>query len=247
MLRTLLRRYGVVGSTALLTVASIAISLIITASVNLLSDGTVGVMGLIVAVVAPALISPIFGGWTLRLAQRLDVTQEQLRHLAITDELTQAHNRRYFFEVAEQELARVRRSGEVFSVVILDMDDFKHINDTYGHLVGDDVLRTVSAVCIANARAMDTFARYGGEEFVFLLPRMNRAAALTFCGRVQRALSEARLVEQGRTIQFSASIGVATFEPTTADVYSLISQADRALYAAKSRGKNSIMASPEVT
>ncbi|MCA1554808.1 MAG: diguanylate cyclase [Chloroflexi bacterium] len=119
----------------------ILILLSITPAVSLRSNGEVGLTGVIVGIVAPLLIAPLFGGLTLRLANQLINTQDQLRLLAITDELTQAYNRRYFFEVAEQELARAKRTGEVFSVAILDMDDFKHINDTYGHRAGDSVLR----------------------------------------------------------------------------------------------------------
>jgi len=247
MLRRLLRRYGVFASTAVLTAASIMISVVVTAAVNLWNDGSIGATGMMVAVIVPAVTASIFGGLTLRLADQLDRAQDQLRKLSITDDLTQAYNRRYFFEVAGQELARATRTGEVFSIVILDMDDFKQINDAYGHRVGDSVLRAVSTLCMATVRVMDTFARYGGEEFVFLLPHMKGDDALKFCARIQRALTESHVVEDGHKVSFSASIGVATFDSNVTDVYGLITKADRALYAAKSRGKNIIMASTEAS
>jgi diguanylate cyclase (GGDEF)-like protein len=237
----------VIGATALLTVLSIIISVAITVCINLIMSGEVGPMAIVSAVAVPAVISPLFGGLTLRLAHRLDLVQDRLRRLAITDDLTHAFNRRYFFEAAEREMARARRTGEAFSVVILDMDDFKQINDTYGHMVGDVVLQKVAALCLANARAMDTFARYGGEEFVFLLPRMERAQALKFCERIQQALTQSQVKQNGNEIHFSASIGVGTYEPGVADVDSLVTRADRAMYKAKARGKNTIVSMSEVS
>lgn len=246
MLRQMLRRYGVAGLTALLTATCIVISVAITFAINLWLNGGISAADILNAIVVPAVIAPLFGGLTLRLAHRLDQTQERLRQLSITDDLTKAFNRRYFFEAAERELARARRTGEIFSVVILDMDDFKQINDRYGHKVGDSVLQRVAAVCLANARAMDTFARYGGEEFVYLLPRMDRAHALKFCERIQQALIMANVHEDGADIHFSASIGVASYIPGIPDIYVLVSRADRAMYTAKSQGKNAVVATGEV-
>ena len=245
MLRNVLRRYGVIGSTALLTLGSILISVIMTAAINLLASGEIGSTAILIAVVVPGVIAPLFGGLTLRLADRLDKTQERLRRLAITDDLTGVFNRRYFFEAAEREMARARRTAERVSVVVLDMDDFKQINDTYGHKAGDAVLQRVAALCQANTRAMDTFARYGGEEFVFLLPRMDGAHALKFCERIQQALLHAQVQDGGAVIHFSASIGVSTYEPGVSDVDSLVTRADRAMYKAKAQGKNAIIVTSE--
>ena len=167
-----------------------------------------------------------------------------MRQLAITDELTQTYNRRHFIETAEREFARARRYHEAFSVVVLDLDDFKSVNDTHGHPAGDQVLRTVSDLCRRNIRQHDTFARYGGEEFVFLLPGLDYAGACEFAERIRRRLAGTPVAFGDRLIHVTASLGVAVYHEGLSDLDSLLTHADQAMYRAKNLGKNRLHGQP---
>lgn len=240
MIRRLLRRLGPARATLLVTLASVALSLLLTVALNYATTGTPGDTGLLIAVVVPTLIAPLVGGLTIGLAYRLDLAEEHLRRLAITDDLTEAFNRRHFFEVAHKEYERARRYGGEFAVVIIDLDDFKQINDRHGHPAGDGVLRAVSDLCRAQSRLPDTFARYGGEEFVFLLPDTGIAAGTAFAERLRELVARAPFAYEGHPVHVTVSAGVSAYSPHDATLDALIVRADRALYAAKSKGKNQI-------
>ena len=244
MLRSLLRRFGVARATAILTLASIVLSVLITAVSGLLSSGSVGSEGLLIAVLVPSLVAPIFGGLTLRLAYNLNVAEEELRRIAVRDSLTDVFNRRYFFEVASREFARAKRYHEVFSIIIFDLDNFKAVNDTYGHLAGDDALRTISRICLENIRAVDTFARYGGEEFVLLLPRTDQLRAHESGERLREVISAAPIAFNRNQFQVTTSLGLCTFEETLPDLDAMLMRADEALFEAKRGGKNNLAVKP---
>jgi diguanylate cyclase (GGDEF)-like protein len=154
-----------------------------------------------------------------------------------TDELTQLANRRTFAAAGTRELARARRSQRPLAVALIDVDDFKWVNDTFGHAAGDDVLRAVAEMLRTQTRGIDLAARYGGDEFVLLLPETDEEGALEAAERFHVALA-ARTLGDGRTLPtgVTASIGVAAGVETTLD--ELVAAADRALYRAKQAGKN---------
>lgn len=181
-----------------------------------------------------------FGFLLLLEAQRY----EELRVLATRDPLTGAHNRRSFFESAEQEVARHRRNGEPLTLMILDLDLFKQINDDYGHLAGDQVLREVKVAIERLLRLPDSLARYGGEEFCILAPNTDAAGGATLAERVRNGIAGLTLTLDGKSLQpVTASIGVATLaagEPV-ANVDELLARADAALYQAKNAGRNRVV------
>ncbi len=234
----LLKRLGVIKATVMLTIASVLISIVITATLTTLLSGGIGLTSMIIAIFVPTIIAPLFAYTTLRLTFQLHIAEEKLRQLSITDELTQAHNRRYFMDMAARALAGAKRYGDSFSIIIFDIDDFKRINDTYGHNAGDKVLRTISEICMAHIRDTDIFARYGGEEFAFLVPRCSPTNVLQFAERIRIKLSDARVPIDQTEIQFTVSIGAGTFDSTTPDLDTLLIRADTALYSAKKQGKN---------
>ena len=234
----LLKHFGVIKATVLFTFASILISVVITTTLTTLLSGSIGTTSIIIAIVAPATIAPLFAYITLRLTFQLHITEEKLRRLSTTDELTQAHNRRYFMEMAAIALAGAKRYGDSFSIIIFDIDDFKKINDTYGHVAGDKVLRALSEICMTTIRDTDIFARYGGEEFAFLVSRCSPTNVLQFAERIRIKLAEARVPLDQTDIQFTVSIGAGTFDSTTPDLDTLLMHADAALYTAKKQGKN---------
>jgi diguanylate cyclase (GGDEF)-like protein len=240
MFRQLLRRAGVVPMSAALTVISVALSLVITALITLTTGGGwPSGLALIIAVVAPLIIAPSMSLQMLTLLSRLDQTEARLRTLAITDDLTQAYNRRYFIGLAEAELARLRRYGGTCTLAIIDLDNFKALNDTAGHLAGDEALRQFSRLCREQLRAADTFSRYGGDEFIALLPATTPAAAQEVVDRIRARVGAADAVTPAKFLTFSA--GLAGLDPAVKDLDELVKRADDALYAAKRAGGNQVI------
>jgi diguanylate cyclase (GGDEF)-like protein len=157
----------------------------------------------------------------------------QLREMAMRDPLTGLFNRRHFEAELERQVALTRRSGQPGALLLLDLDRFKEINDSFGHAAGDVMLRAVSRLLTSLARQGDTVARWGGEEFVVVLPETDLAGAQRFAERLRRTI-EAHAVGDMKT---SASCGVATMLPEDS-VEELLGAADQALYQAKSNGRN---------
>ena len=169
------------------------------------------------------------------------MNEAQLERLARTDVRTSLSNRRDFYERAQQEVARAKRSGKAFSLMLLDVDFFKKINDQYGHAGGDEVLRRLSRVLSDLLREVDTPARLGGEEFVVLMPETPLEGARLVAERV-RAGMEATVVElgDGRFIRFTVSIGLAQWADGEDDIDVPLHRADEALYRAKAGGRNQV-------
>jgi diguanylate cyclase (GGDEF)-like protein len=166
---------------------------------------------------------------------------ERAEYLAATDVLTGLVNRRVLFERLDSELARCRRYGTPLAMVLIDLDHFKNINDTFGHAAGDTVLRNVGALLTASVREVDIAGRYGGEEMCILLPQTSLQGALTFAENIRRALAAVSHDVAGTALTATASLGVAGTETGDCDAGELFSQADRALYAAKHGGRNRVM------
>lgn len=169
---------------------------------------------------------------------------EQMEKLSVTDPLTQIHNRMYFDSEYSQEWKRSLRLKSALSVIMIDIDYFKRINDTYGHVFGDECL-TVIANAIKNEvkRPSDCVARYGGEEFVVLLPTTNEAGAKTIANRIRRAVEKIQVDHNGTPVSMTVSIGGATAVPSVNDEKNLlIRRADSALYIAKEKGRNQYQA-----
>ena len=166
----------------------------------------------------------------------------RLEELALTDPLTKALNRRALGERLAAEMERVRRYSTTMSLLLIDLDHFKAINDTHGHLAGDDVLIEVSMMLQRVVRAVDIVARYGGEEFVVVLPETGAGGAEAFAERLRELIEEhAFVVARGRAIRLTTSIGVACFPSFGVEsVEDLLANADQALYRAKSDGRNRV-------
>jgi diguanylate cyclase (GGDEF)-like protein len=163
--------------------------------------------------------------------------------LASTDSLTDLPNRRFFEQYAKIELERLRRFGGNMSVLMMDLDNFKLINDRHGHLAGDVVLKKVAAGCKAAFRGSDLFARIGGEEFVALLLGTDEAGAILQAEKLRAIVENLRIKTESATFRVTISIGVALVAPKDRSINSSLSRADKALYAAKSSGRNRVHAS----
>lgn len=162
--------------------------------------------------------------------------EEELWLLAATDALTNVYNRRYFTQKIEEEIERARRSGSNFSLVMLDIDRFKNVNDLYGHNAGDVVLKSMAEMIRNRIRKIDTIARWGGEEFVLLLPETDASAAMSLAETLRKQLSQMEIPGVG---QVTASFGVASYASGDT-VDTLVNKADTRMYEAKSAGRNCV-------
>lgn len=161
-----------------------------------------------------------------------------VQQLAITDTLTGAFSRRYFLERLSEEMERSGKFNYNVSFLMLDVDHFKLHNDRFGHLVGDTILREISAVIRANIRQVDLFGRWGGEEFAIILPEAVKSEALVVAQRIRYAIESKNIRAYDEDLKLTVSIGVSTFPADAKNQERLIEQADEALYRAKNSGRN---------
>lgn len=167
----------------------------------------------------------------------------RLEQLAQTDPLTQLLNRRALTERITAEMERALRYDSTLALLMIDLDHFKRVNDTYGHLVGDDVLRDVAKLLVDTIRVSDIVARYGGEEFLVLLPETDDAGAESFADRIRAAVEEHDFTDNGEhpQLRLTASIGVAMYPAARIEsVEDLFARSDAALYRAKADGRNRV-------
>jgi diguanylate cyclase (GGDEF)-like protein len=171
---------------------------------------------------------------------RLDETLAALAAQSERDSLTGVYNRRKLGEVLDNELQRARRYQQKLSVLMFDIDHFKRVNDTHGHLVGDEAIRHVAKNAVSTLRATDFVARYGGEEFVALLPGVELDGATIAAERLREAATKPFAALGETPLGVTISIGVTSARADTADAKMLLSEADQALYASKQSGRNRV-------
>ena len=177
----------------------------------------------------------------------LDITErkrleDKLAQAAREDFLTGAVNLRTFYELADQEFARFKRTGEAFSLLVLDLDHFKKINDTLGHEAGDDALRKFVQVVTANLREQDIFARAGGDEFRLLLPGTPPSGAIVLAEKIREEVSRVSLRASSGSVPLSMSAGLSRCHPDDTRIDDVVRRADAALYEAKAAGRNVVRA-----
>lgn len=182
--------------------------------------------------------------------ERVRTLHQKLEKLVVSDPLTGLHNRRFLMERLVQEMQRCDRHGEPLAFAMVDVDGFKPINDQFGHVLGDKVLRAVGASIARSIRVSDVAARYGGDEFAVILPQTAPQGALRVCERILRAIPELTLEEDSDgALKVTASMGVAYYPADEVDTAEdLVHSADGALYGAKRSGKNRFTAvQPDAT
>ena len=164
----------------------------------------------------------------------------EVQKLAITDALTGLYNRRGLFELGRHEIERTRRFGHPLSTIWVDVDNFKHINDTYGHQIGDRVLKAVAECLNKNTRDVDILGRYGGDEFAILLPETDLPVAISVAERLRKQVAGTSVTVDGSPVDVSVSIGVSKVTEEISGLEPLFKSADAAMYAAKQAGGNSV-------
>ncbi|MCP3164043.1 diguanylate cyclase [Myxococcus qinghaiensis] len=167
---------------------------------------------------------------------------DEIYRLTTMDGLTQIYNRRYFDEQLDREISRSRRYERVLSLVLVDIDHFKKVNDKFGHLAGDSVLKQLASTVRTRIRREDVFARYGGEEFAILLPEVALVGARQLSEKVRRLVEKQRFEFDRQPIPVTISLGVAVLDPHHREPGDLVRAADEKLFEAKSGGRNRVVA-----
>ncbi|THB63579.1 MAG: diguanylate cyclase [Desulfovibrio sp.] len=190
------------------------------------------------------------GGKWYAVGSLRDITERKeaeakLEYMATTDSLTGLANRRHFLEMAERELERAHRYGNPLSLLMIDADHFKSVNDTYGHDIGDLVLKALARESRLGLRRVDILSRMGGEEFAALLPEADETTAFDVAERLRKRIQSARVDTEQGIITFTVSIGAASLSRDRRTVEQLLKAADKALYAAKEAGRNQVMSAPK--
>lgn len=192
----------------------------------------------IITICVPIIVAWPVGLLFVSLIKNLETARAEAARLANTDLLTGVLNRRRFVQVANEELTQARESNSSVTVLLLDVDDFKKVNDVHGHDAGDAVLKMVAQRCNDALRPEDSFARWGGEEFVAVLPGASDAESIGVALKVRSSISSGEVNSAGGLIRVTASIGVASELEVNESLDSLINRADHAMYEAKRSGKN---------
>jgi diguanylate cyclase (GGDEF)-like protein len=177
------------------------------------------------------------------LLYRNSLSESVLKRLATTDPLTGALNRRHFMELMAREQRRAERYNAVFSVLMVDIDHFKRINDTHGHQVGDQAIQAMTQACEKALRPTDLLARYGGEEFIITLTHTDQAGAARVAERLRESVTQIELTTDQGPLKMTISVGVSTFYKRSL-LEEVIGRADQALYQAKNSGRNRVCLSP---
>ena len=185
-------------------------------------------------------VADLFAG---QVAIALDNSRrvELMERQAVTDELTGLYNRRAFALLGEKEVGRARRYQRPLALILFDIDHFKVVNDSHGHLIGDHVLRVLTELVTRTTRATDIVCRYGGEEFIVLMPEASRDEGLAMAERLRQEISRMTVVTAAGTLSLTVSLGIAELGPDEGEnLESLIARADRAMYQAKAAGRNTV-------
>lgn len=230
------RRRSVIALTAFAWVVSVALAELVISAVG---HGNRWI-ALGSATLASLLLTPLLGSLMLRLVFELEAARAKVTELAIRDDLTGISNRRHFMATLQREWNLARRHAQIGTLLLIDADGFKGINDTHGHLCGDALLCLLAKTIGGSLRQVDLLARFGGEEFIVFLPLTDSFGALDVAERIRSRIQAASLDWNDAKISVTASIGVAPIRRELPSLDWMLHEADTALYAAKAAGRNCV-------
>jgi len=237
-------RHGMRRSIVLLTLVVATLAVLISETViSVLGHGD-HLLAALSASLCSLVLTPLLGAPVLRLVFHLEAARSKLNALAIQDDLTGVYNRRHFMAVVQGEWGRAQRYHTPAALLLIDADQFKHINDNHGHLCGDELLRQIAGAIAGSLRQPDVLARFGGEEFIVFLPHTDPLGALDVAERIRERVQAIGVDWAGQRVATTVSIGVAHFRPDLLSLDWTIHEADTALYAAKAAGRNCVRALP---
>jgi diguanylate cyclase len=209
---------------------------------NRSSDASLAILyGIVLLVVLPwfAMMGAYIGKLRYQLSKSI-VELESSQAIAVRDDLTGAYNRRYLMGALHKEKSRGDRGGEPFSVCLIDIDHFKKVNDTKGHLAGDQVLRNLTVAVQPDVRTTDYFGRFGGEEFMLILSETSLNGACAYAERLREKIERLRFTDIDAEMKITVSIGVTQYRPRE-EISTALNRADMALYDAKAQGRNRVV------
>ncbi|MDH5388055.1 MAG: GGDEF domain-containing protein [Gammaproteobacteria bacterium] len=228
-----IKHLQVFSSKTFIYATHITLACVFTAELNIIhAHFLLGMQLTYISFIMPTFAGVLFG----YLLARVKLLGEQLKEIAYTDSLTNIYNRLHFNRLLDAEMDKAKRYGGQLSLIFFDIDHFKQINDTHGHPTGDIVLKEIATVISEANRSSDVFARYGGEEFIILTASTNIKGAMEHAQRLKQDIEQHRF-PIGRV---TASFGVTEFNAASDDQKSLLERADKALYQAKSDGRNCV-------
>ncbi|MFW5450178.1 MAG: GGDEF domain-containing protein, partial [Methylophagaceae bacterium] len=231
-MRNFLISLGALKAVLLITAISIITSLIVTALTLWIfhSPPEITVPSYIIATIVPLIVAPIISSILVQQFLKIHLLEVEMRDLATTDFLSGLLMRQTWLTQVEQSLTLAKRQKYHCAILMIDLDDFKHINDKYGHAAGDQVIISFGKIVQRIARKSDLKARFGGEEFALLLPETTLEQAQQFSQRLHNGIRKTLITSAGKTITFTASIGISIYTPDNFhDIDQLLSQADTAL------------------
>ncbi|MFN8413689.1 MAG: GGDEF domain-containing protein [Anaerolineales bacterium] len=231
--------------TALINISRVVYALTSKTQINIQSDFFITLQSLVFTAIITALSIYFFFLNSARIESNLEIAHQKMIEIANTDPLTGLYNRRHFYENAQQEFQRAKRYNLALSVLIVDLDIFKQVNDKYGHSVGDQVLIHASGVFKMLIRSFDLLARFGGDEFVILLKETNEKQAQVVAERIRFFMEENPAKHNEKAVPMYLSIGLTSLTLEDTDVSSLMQRADKALYKAKELGRNRVVVTIE--
>ena len=241
--RRVLRRFGQKRMVIIITLFSILLSLGLTTVAIYFTENISWMPALAIATIVPGIVAP-FVSWTLvGLFIKLETMERQLRHLATYDTLTTLLSRQAFYHDAQNWLNLTKREHYNIAVIMLDIDHFKAINDTYGHAVGDRVLTLLGTFLKKHIREIDIAGRLGGEEFAILFWNISSEEAQKRAETLRHAIEKLSFIINDTPLHFTVSMGITFYlEESNCDLPQLLKEADLALYRAKADGRNRVVA-----
>jgi len=243
-LSSLVLRLGLRRATLLMTLVVTTLAVVMAQAVISIAGHGDRVIAMVSASVCSLVLTPLIGSFVLRLVFELARARERLTVLATHDDLTGIYNRRHFMTLVQREWDRARRYNTSAALLLIDADRFKAVNDSHGHLCGDELLRRMAHAAGQSLRQADVLARFGGEELIVFLPQTDALGALDVAERIRSQVQALIVNWHGTTVRTTVSVGVAPLRRELPSLDWMIHEADTALYAAKTDGRNCVRTLP---